>query len=248
MGCCCVERLWVCRNQPQSGGPLLWSYVADEAAERIPGGVNSIVTLDPAADVFGGYSPSTDGEIDFARDSLFSWSFHSSSAGNEHTPTTADEAFIVESDATTSDAHGNVVFLFAYMLLNPSDPVSQFFLLTFLLNGTFGPWLPDEFESLFAADDRVKGYEAIIDTTDNGRVPVNVTYVPLPLLAITKLSDRLVIAWRSSYTNFVLQSSATTVDRVAWTSVPTQRLIVGGSNVVTIGLSEPRLFFRLKRA
>jgi pimeloyl-ACP methyl ester carboxylesterase len=124
-------------------GHSFGSYVADEIAQRIPGGVNTIVTLDPAADVFGGYDPDVNDEVNFARDSLFSWSFHSSSLGNAYTPTTADEAFIVDSSADAITAHGNVVFLFAYMLLHPEDPVGQYFLITLLLSGTEGPWLPD---------------------------------------------------------------------------------------------------------
>src|SRR6185295_15985755 len=96
-------------------GHSFGSYVADEIAQRIPGGVNALVTLDPAADVPGGYDPTANDEVDFARDSFFSWSFHSSSLGNEYTPATADESFIVNSGASASDAHANVVFLFAYM-------------------------------------------------------------------------------------------------------------------------------------
>ena len=62
----------------------------------MPGGVHAIVTLDPAAHIAGGYDPTAFDEVDFARDSFFSWSFHSSSLGNEYTPATADESFIVE--------------------------------------------------------------------------------------------------------------------------------------------------------
>jgi hypothetical protein len=132
------------------------------------------------------------------------------------------------------------------MLLNPNHPVSQFFLLTFLLNGTWGPWVPDEFESSFVADSEGKGYEAIIGTADNGRVPVELRYVPLPLLSFAKSNDSLVIGWKASYTNFVLQSSTSAV-HLAWKIVPTQPAIVGASNMVTMQMSEPKLFFRLQR-
>ena len=118
------------------------SYVADELAERIPGGVDTITALDAAENVPGGYSPETPGEIDFSRDSLFSWAFHSDGiAGSNVTPPTSDEAFIV-----TNSNHGNVVFLLAYMLLHPTDVVGQYFLLNYLLLAQQGPWaLPAHF-------------------------------------------------------------------------------------------------------
>ena len=39
-------------------GHSFGSYVADEIAQRIPGGVHTIVTLDPAANVPGGHDRS----------------------------------------------------------------------------------------------------------------------------------------------------------------------------------------------
>jgi pimeloyl-ACP methyl ester carboxylesterase len=227
-------------------GHSFGSYVAAEIAERIPGGVNSIVTLDPAADVFGGYSPASNDEVNFARDSLFSWSFHSSSAGNEYTPTTADEAFIVESGTTTTEAHRNVVFLFSYLLLNPGDPIGQYFLFNFLLNGMIGPWLPDEFESSFFADDPVRGYEAVIGTTNNGLRPSELTYVPLPRLTIVKTEADFSILWHAYYTNFVLQSSLVT-RQTAWTDFSEAPLLIGQSNSITIAPTQTTLIFRLKR-
>jgi len=221
-------------------GHSFGSYVSDEVAQRIPGGVNTIVTLDPAADVLGGYEPDSSNEVNFAEHSFFSWSFHSSSLlGNEFTPTTADESFVV-----TNSSHGSVGFLFAYMLMHPTDLVSQFFLLTDLLNGTFGPWLPNEFSSL---DSTVQGYEAVIDTTDNGTVPVSLTFVRLPSLAIAKTGDVIAMAWSARYTDFLLQSS--TLDGLSgpWDNVSVQPTIVGEFNVVTLPRTEAKRFFRLIR-
>jgi pimeloyl-ACP methyl ester carboxylesterase len=228
-------------------GHSFGSYVADEIAQRVPGGVNTIVTLDPAVDVFGGYDPDANDEVNFARDSLFSWSFHSSSLGNAYTPTTADEAFLVDSSADAITAHGNVVFLFAYMLLHPEDIVSQYFLMTLLLNGTEGPWLPDQYEASFPGDAPIKGYEAVIGTADNGLRPSGLTYIPLPLLSIAKSGNNVSISWRSSYTNFFLQSSPFEGNSLSWTNVSASPLLVGQSNVVTISAAGQRMIFRLKR-
>ena len=228
-------------------GHSFGSYVADEIAQRIPGGVNTIVTLDPAVDVFGGYDPDANDEVNFARDSLFSWSFHSSSLGSAYTPTTADEAFLVDSSADAIAAHSNVVLLFAYMLLHPEDVVSQYFLITLLLSGTTGPWVPDQYESSFPGDAPIRGYEAVIGTTDNGLRPSGLSYTPLPLLSIAKSGNNVSIAWRSSYTNFSLQSSVFEGASLSWTDVSASPLIVGQSNVVTISAAEQKMIFRLKR-
>jgi pimeloyl-ACP methyl ester carboxylesterase len=228
-------------------GHSFGSYIADEVAQRIPGGVNTIVTLDPAVDVFGGYDPDANDEVNFARDSLFSWSFHSSSLGNAYTPTTADEAFLVDSSADAITAHGNVVFLFAYMLLHPEDIVSRYFLITLLLSGTEGPWLPDQYEPSFPGDAPIKGYEAVIGTVDNGLRPSGLTYIPLPLLSIAKSGTNVSVSWRSSYTNFFLQRTSLDAPVPSWTDVPASPVVQGQSNVVTISAAGPKVMFRLKR-
>jgi len=228
-------------------GHSFGSYVADEIAQRIPGGVNTIVTLDPAADVFGGYDPDANDQVNFARDSLFSWSFHSSSLGSAYTPTTADESFLVDSSADAITAHGNVVFLFAYMLLHPEDIVSQHFLITLLLNGSEGPWLPDSYESSFPGDPTIRGYEAVIGTADNGLRPSGLIYIPLPLLSIAQSGSNVSISWRSSYTNFFLQSSPFEGTAPSWTDVSTSPVVQGQTNIVTISAAGQKMTFRLKR-
>jgi len=247
MGGSSLERLRLTGTNINLVGHSFGSYVAGEIAQLVPGGVSTIVTLDPAVDVFGGYDPDSNDEVNFARDSMFSWSFHSSSLGNAHTPTTADEAFLVESSADSVTAHGNVVFLFAYMLLHPEDIVSRYFLITLLLSGAEGPWLPDQYESSFPGDTPIKGYEAVIGTADNGLRPSGLTYVPLPLLSIARSGSNVSILWRSSYTNFLLQSSPFEGPALSWTDVSAPTLMVGQSNVVTISAVGPKMIFRLKR-
>jgi hypothetical protein len=177
---------------------------------------------------------------------LFSWSFHSSSLGNPYTPATADESFIVNSGLDPISAHGNVVFLFAYMLLNPDDAVSQLFLLASLLNGTHGPWLPNQYVSSFTGDDPVRGYEAEIDTTNNGTAPSGLRYVKLPSLTVTKAGTNVSVAWHMYYTNFNLQSSTIAGEPPSWTNVTIQAAHFGQSNVVLLPASDARRFFRLK--
>ena len=153
-------------------GHSFGSYVSDETAQRIPGGVNTIVTLDPAANIIGGYDPVSNDEVDFARDSQFSWSFHSSDLGNDITPLTADESFFV-----SDSGHSEVVFLFAYLLLHPNDPVGQYFLLNNLLAAIQGPWAANQYASPLPSDAPIQGYEAVIGTSGGGQIPQSIVFV-----------------------------------------------------------------------
>jgi pimeloyl-ACP methyl ester carboxylesterase len=225
-------------------GHSFGSYVCDEIAKRIPGGVNTIVTLDPAIDIIGGYSP-LGGEVDFARDSQFSWSFHSSTAGNDYIPTTADEAFIVESGSNILSAHGDVVFLFAYLITHPSDPWAQYFWLNWLLTGTTGPWVPDQFASYFTGDQQVKGYEAIITTGTSGKEPVDVNFKSLPRLQISENSYVTIVSWPVGYDGFVLEASSDIGPKAVWVSLPSPE-ILGASNIVRLP-TKAACFFRLRK-
>lgn len=171
------------------------SYVADELAERI-GGVNSIIALDAAENVLGGYSPETPGEIDFARNSLFSWAFHSDgSLGSNVTPPTADEAFVV----TNSD-HTSVIYLFANLLLNPTSVVGRLFDLAILITGSFGPWVPDMFTSklpilLWFTEDEIGGYEGVITAGAGSTNAESIRFVTnAPVIRITSHQNGATVA------------------------------------------------------
>ena len=153
----------------------------------------------------------------------------------------------MDSSADAITAHGNVVFLFAYMLLHPEDIVSQYFLITLLLSGTEGPWVPDQYESSFPGDAAIRGYEAVIGTADNGLRPSGLTYIPLPLLSIAKSGTNVSISWRSSYTNFFLERTSLDGAAPSWTDVSTSPVVQGLSNVVTISAAGQKMIFRLKR-
>ncbi len=152
------------------------SYVADELAEAFPGGVNTIVGLDPAANTTGSnYNVNDPGEINFAAHSKFSWAFHSSNIlGNEVTPTSADEAFVVDMNLFLDPLgdHVNIRELFAYMISNPGG-VSDYFSLNRLKNHVLGLWKKDQFnENGYAGGN----YEASIEAIPNASVPDSISY------------------------------------------------------------------------
>ncbi|MCK9420319.1 MAG: DUF1566 domain-containing protein [Nitrospirae bacterium] len=161
-------------------------YVADEIAERIDGGVNTIVALDPAKEGDGWYNPEDFGQINFAAHSQFSWAFHSSSLGAASTPPTADEAFVVKTGLGWVDAHSAVVNLFSYMVENPTIGVSQFFQLDRLLLHTPGPWVPNKYFTEFPfPENRTGGYEGIITATPGSTVSVISPQSPLDFVPTT---------------------------------------------------------------
>ena len=162
------------------------AYVAAELAEEFVGGVSTIVGLDPARNGVGSWNPNDPNEIHFARDSELSWAFYSEEPedlvvpiipgrnfGNESTPTTADEAFVVK-----DSSHEGVVQLFTYMLKNPSGGVSQLFQLDRLLRHERGPWVQDQYNFL-GEPDAGEGYEAVIEAASGGTSPEQVTYFSL---------------------------------------------------------------------
>jgi pimeloyl-ACP methyl ester carboxylesterase len=228
-------------------GHSFGSYVADEIAHRIPGGVDTIVGLDPALDAPGGsYSPVANDEVDFARDSEFSWAFHASSFGNDFTPTTADEAFIVNSGLNIASAHSAVVFLFAYFVLHPEDPSAQLFLVSSLLSAAAGPWLPNQYASSFFGDQGVAGYEAVITTSSDGTRPTNVEYVPRPRLVVLQQAGLLTVSWPTNYSTFALESSPNVGPAAQWQPVSPAPSVEGASNVLSMREDLNR-FFRLKQ-
>ena len=162
-------------------GPLLnlaghshGAYVAAEMAERITGGVNTIVGLDPAEDWFGGYNPEDPGEIDFAGHSSFSWAFSDAGGafGSEVTPGSAHEAFAVE-----NTGHSEVVDLFWNMLRDVGNSVVlQYFALSRLLSYTPGPWLEDQYDH--SGNPSISGtFEAVITAEPGGVVAQSIDFV-----------------------------------------------------------------------
>ena len=165
-------------------GHSFGSYIAGEIAELIPGGVNTIVGLDPALNVSGGYNSEGPNGVNFALYSQYSWTFHDSDPanllnldglGSPITPVTSDEAF----DVANSN-HSQIRDLFTYFLNHPDDPVGQDFMLQRLLDHQAGPWQPNQYnDSGGASPDG--GYEAVITATGGGVVPQSIVFVALPI-------------------------------------------------------------------
>ncbi|HEV8605566.1 MAG TPA: DVUA0089 family protein [Tepidisphaeraceae bacterium] len=155
--------------------------MTDELAERL-GSVNTIVAIDPAKDGGGNYNPNANfgtpaAQINFAAHSGFSWAFYSRdggvlgiTAGNEQTPTSADEAIVV-----TNSEHSKLVNLISFMLENPTVGVARFFKLARLLNHQTGPWVPDRYDYHAAA--AAGGYEAVISAAAGGESPSSLAYI-----------------------------------------------------------------------
>ena len=232
------------------------AYVADEIAKRIPGGVHSIVALDPAANVASDvFDPVANDEVDFSRDSQFSWAFHSSSAGNEYTPVTADESFIADSGASTETAHSNVVELLAWLWEHPDDLFGRMFTINSLLADNYGPWKLDQYSSFFFFDDTVPGYDAIIRETKIPSSPTDnstkfaVQYVPQDRLTSMYISgdgtNITVGISNGGWGTFVLETSA---DLKHWTPAtnPVVLQYFGGATTFAISSNiPPSYFYRL---
>jgi len=156
------------------------AYVGAELAERMPaspgttaGQVNSIIAVDPAVDYPGGsYNPLARGEVNFARNSKYSWAFYAvrGTFGSATTAATADEAFLV----TASD-HSKVVNVVADLFTLATSPAAgptslggQFsferLLVTHSPNST---WRPNSYDSVGRRTNRGT-FEAVVSATSDG--------------------------------------------------------------------------------
>lgn len=150
------------------------AYVAAELAERVPGAaVDSIIALDPAADYPGGsYNPTATGEVDFARNSNYSWSFYANggSFGTATTARTADEAIVVNG----SD-HSKLVNVFASLVsysyaasTASAAQVGSAFQLDRLLNATPSSlWVANQYDSA-GRRSSVGPFEAVVTASSDG--------------------------------------------------------------------------------
>ena len=166
-------------------GHSFGSYIANEIAKNFPSRINSIVALDPAANaVSSQYDPVSNGNVNFSRNTDWSWAFHSSSLGNEYTPVTASEAFIFDSGLWPKGAHSLPLKAFAQMIMNPQDPLNVLFSIDNFLDKTYGPWVLDKKSSFFFFDDVVPGYEAVISIPGGGTI-TGVSYITnAPIVSI----------------------------------------------------------------
>jgi pimeloyl-ACP methyl ester carboxylesterase len=152
------------------------AYVAAEMAEGF-GEVNSIVALDPAANhPMGNYNPEWPGEVDFARNSRFSWAFFESGTdpwGSTITPLRADESFVVR-----GSSHTAIVGAFANLLsLGPDNNIGSRFRLEWLLNDWASTsWSPNRYDNAGNRSDYGGWYEAVLAADSTGEAVRSLRY------------------------------------------------------------------------
>lgn len=172
-------------------GHSFGAYIADEIAQRIPGGVNSLVALDPSANVAPvQFDPIKNGEINFRRDSRLSWSIHASAFGSESTPTTAHEAFLLDT-GTNAPAVSSDLFTLLKEMMNGSYRYIYYplvrcnlFVPERLVDAMPGPFLPDQYSTFYPFEAVTPGYEGILNqrwlensvwiTPANSTVPLSI--------------------------------------------------------------------------
>lgn len=155
------------------------AYVGAELAERMPaakgqpGRVNSLVAIDPALDFPGGsYNPTARGEVNFARNSLFSWSFYAAGGGfgSPVTAATAREATLVvgADHFKIVQVVADLTTLASLPLASPTSLGAQFsfdrLLVTQLPNTS---WRPNSYD-VRARKVRSAPFEAVLFATADG--------------------------------------------------------------------------------
>lgn len=220
------------------------ALLADELAERIAGGVDSIIAIDPAQDVpfspltpGGIYDPDKVGEIDFAAHSSFSWAFRSDrtglDSGSQVTPKAADEAFVVKN----SD-HSLVVTLVANLIRDGRVGANQLFQLTRLFGGRNGPWIRDNFNA-----DGIEhvggGYEAVIISDKTGAKAESIVFLALPQISAHLNAKTLTLTLPSGVV--VLEEADDIVG--PWRALP----IGVAQTSYDVPITAGRKFYRIKR-
>jgi Ca2+-binding RTX toxin-like protein/pimeloyl-ACP methyl ester carboxylesterase len=129
-------------------GHSLGSYVAYEIAKNMPGSVKTLVALDPAKELWGGYDTS---KISFndRRYTKYSVAFYGSFSGSDPRAVTADATFSMGFgyNDISGENHGRVTNLFANIvrLSRTDDRVRRFFGLENLNSNSYHPWVDNKF-------------------------------------------------------------------------------------------------------
>jgi pimeloyl-ACP methyl ester carboxylesterase len=156
-------------------GHSFGSYIADEVAELFWKGdskVNSLVALDPAAEIplVGSYDASD--SVNFARHSRWSWSFIDGATvdlNNAATAATAHEAFVLE-DVGSWDpmsSHREVRNVFANLV----DRGYRDFQIAELLDDQPGPWQENRYDPS-GNPVTLSSFEALIDVVNSNEPAV----------------------------------------------------------------------------
>ena len=196
------------------------AYVANAAARRIPGGVNSMVALDPAA-----LLPDAEPDVQFRKNARSSWAFMGSAAANESVPVTAAEAYGVQ---FTENSMFPIPKLFNVLrdAFNGMYTYPNLFLIDRLMDGSPGPLALDRFSFGIRSETGTPGYEGILhEKLQRGDWFRWLEYVPVlepPPISLERrpgiLSVRVGRNWSPS--NTLYQSP----DLKTWTNSLNQRL------------------------
>jgi len=168
------------------------------------------------------FDPIKNGEINFRRDSRLSWSIHASAFGSESTPTTAQEAFLLDT-GTNAPAVSSDLFTLLKEMMNGSyrytyHPLarSNLFVPERLVDAMPGPFLPDQYSTFYPFEAATPGYEGILKqrlfenlvwiTPANSTVPLSIErsdgalYLVVPKGAWwgTAMYSTDLINWKSS--------------------------------------------------
>jgi len=210
-------------------GHSFGAYIAGEIAEQFSGGVNSIIALDPAQEIFGGfYNPDGAGGVNFSQHSRVSWGFRDAdfdNLSNPNTPKTAHEAFVVlgAGSFVPLSGHSAITDVFVNLLRdeNGAGGRNAYFQLSELLNPAAGPWVQNAFD-----DDGDfspgGGYEANISVAGSA-TPNFIDFLPLvsppsPEIAVTgaslNIDDGDASPRTADGTDFGSVTQGTSVDRV----------------------------------
>jgi pimeloyl-ACP methyl ester carboxylesterase len=150
-------------------GHSMGAHLADEIAKLFPSKVASLMAIDPAANCCGeAFDPIANGEVDFARDARASWAFYGSPLGREELSLRANESFLVESSLPPLEAHQRVLKVVTALIGAATNSFPATFGLGRLEGGAPGPWGTNQFASGFPDDRQVRGFEALIRSTNQG--------------------------------------------------------------------------------
>ncbi len=156
------------------------AYIGAELGERLTE-INSIMALDPAIDFPGGsYNPEATvsgvAEVDFARNSRYSWAFYESANdgyGSAKTSATADESFVVR-----NADHSKLVQVVADVISRDQTTsllAAQFDLQRLLSGGANPIWTVNQF-NISGVRAAGQPYEAVLYAAPGGVTVQSLTY------------------------------------------------------------------------
>jgi hypothetical protein len=79
-----------------------------------------------------------------------------------------------------------------------------------------------------------------------GNASLVANFVPLPALQVARSGGQMVLSWSTNSAAFVLESSQALGGTATWNPVSAPVVVAGGSCTVTLGVSGPARYFRLR--